>query len=125
MDSLMHEPNAIPKKPLVLALLIGICGDAFLSALMESVVPFSFYPLIALLLAASQLYQHYRHEPMVGNTPSCILLCFFIGVFGHSALVKVQYPELGSNFFSLIMMLLLLAVLSIKLGISVGKKEKE
>ena len=75
------------------------------------------------MLAASQLYQHYRHEPMVGNTPSCILLCFFIGVFGHSALVKVQYPELGSNFFSLIAMLLLLAALSIKLGISLGKRK--
>ena len=76
------------------------------------------------MLAASQLYQHYRHEPMVGNTPSCILLCFFIGVFGHSALVKVQYPELGSNFFSLIAMLLLLAALSIKLGISLGKTQR-
>ena len=65
----MHESNAIPKKPLLLALLIGICGDAFLSVLTESVVPFSFFPLIALLLAAYQLYQHYRHEPMVGNTP--------------------------------------------------------
>ena len=121
----MHESNAIPKKPLLLALLIGICGDAFLSVLTESVVPFSFFPLIALLLAAYQLYQHYRHEPMVGNTPSSILLCYFIGVFGHSALLKVQYPELGSNFFSLIAKLLLLAVLSIKLGISLGKKAKE
>ena len=62
---------------------------------------------------------------MLGITPSCILFCFFIGVFGHSALLKVQYPELGSNFFSLIAMLLLLAVLSIKLGISLGKKAKE
>lgn len=44
MDSLMHEPNPIPKKPLVLALLMGICGDAFLSTLLESVVPFSFFP---------------------------------------------------------------------------------
>ena len=84
----MHESNAIPKKPLLLALLIGICGDAFLSVLTESVVPFSFFPLIALLLAAYQLYQHYRHEPIVGNTPSCILLCFFIGAFGHTALLK-------------------------------------
>ena len=49
----MHESNAIPKKPLLLALLIGICGDAFLSVLTESVVPFSFFPLIALLLAAT------------------------------------------------------------------------
>ncbi|MGL4477418.1 MAG: DUF1422 family protein, partial [Aeromonas veronii] len=38
--------------------------------------------------------------------------------------LKVQYPELGSNFFSLIMMLLLLAALSIKLGLSIGNKEK-
>jgi len=60
----------------------------------------------------------------VGNTPICTLLCFFIGAFGHSALLKVQYPELGSNFFSLIMMLLLLAALSIKLGLSIGSKVK-
>lgn len=121
----MHEPNPIPKKPLLLALLIGICGDAFWSVLTESAVPFSFFPLIALGLAAQQLYQLYRHEPMVGSTPACVLLSFLIGVFGHSALLKVQYPDLGSNFFSLIAMLLLLAVLSIKLGIRVGKKAKE
>ena len=83
----MHEPTPIPKKPLLLALLIGICGDAFLAVVTESVVPFSFFPLIALLLAASQLYQYYRQEPMVGNTPSCILLCFFIGAFGYAAIL--------------------------------------
>ncbi|EQB2599626.1 YijD family membrane protein [Aeromonas salmonicida] len=121
----MHDQNLIPKKPLLLALLVGICGDASLSALTEPAVPFSFFPMIALVLAVYQLYQHYRHVSLEGNTPVCMLLCFFIGGFGHAALVKVQYPELGSNFFSLIMMLLLLAVLSIKLGISVGKKEKE
>ena len=121
----MHDQNLIPKKPLLLALRVGICGDASLSALPAPAVPFSFFPMIALVLAAYQLYQHYRHVSLEGNTPVCMLLCFFIGGFGHAALVKVQYPELGSNFFSLIMMLLLLAVLSIKLGISVGKKEKE
>lgn len=121
----MHDQNLILQKPLLLALLVGICGDASLSALTEPAVPFSFFPMIALVLAVYQLYQHYRHVSLEGNTPVCMLLCFFIGGFGHAALVKVQYPELGSNFFSLIMMLLLLAVLSIKLGISVGKKEKE
>lgn len=120
----MPEQLMIPKKPLAMAMLIGICGDASLAVLTNSVVPFSFFPLIALWLAAYQLFQHYRHDPMVGNTPICTLLCFFIGVFGHSALLKVQYPELGSNFFSLIMMLLLLAALSIKLGLSIGNKEK-
>ena len=37
----MHDSNLIPKKPLLLALLIGICGDAVLSVLTESAVPFS------------------------------------------------------------------------------------
>ena len=120
----MHEQLMIPKKPLILALLTGICGDASLAVLTTSQVPFSLYPLIAFFLAAYQLFLHYRQEPMVGNTPVCTLLCFFIGVFGHAALLKVQYPEMGSNFFSLIMMLLLLAALSIKLGLSFGKKEK-
>ena len=120
----MHEQLMIPKKPLVLALLAGICGDASLVVLTSSQVPFSLFPIIAFLLAAYQLFQHYQQEPMVGNTPVCTLLCFFIGTFGHSVLLKVQYPEMGSNFFSLIMMLLLLATLSIKLGLSIGKKEK-
>ncbi|MGL4250016.1 MAG: YijD family membrane protein [Aeromonas sp.] len=120
----MTEQLTIPKKPLALAMLIGICGNASLAVLTNPVVPFSFFPLIALWLAAYLLLQHYRHEAMVGNTPICTLLCFLIGVFGYSALLKVQYPQLGSNFFSLILMLLLLAVLSIKLGLSLGKKER-
>lgn len=120
----MPEQLMIPKKLLALAMLIGICGDASLAVLTNSVVPFSFFPLIAFWLAGYQLFQHYRHEPMVGNTPICTLLSFLIGAFAHSALLKVQYPELGSNFFSLIMTLLLLAALSIKLGLSIGKKEQ-
>ena len=47
----MHDQNLIPKKPLLLALLVGICGDASLSALTEPAVPFSFFPMIALVLA--------------------------------------------------------------------------
>ncbi|KAL8188431.1 UNVERIFIED_CONTAM: hypothetical protein K2H54_000308 [Gekko kuhli] len=69
--------------------------------------------------------QHYRHVSLRATHPFACCSASSSAWFGHSALVKVQYPELGSNFFSLIMMLLLLAVLSIKLGISVGKKEKE
>jgi len=118
----MSKQQVIPKKPLLLAMLVGICGDASLAVLTEAVVPFSLFPLMALWLSAYQLLQYYRQEPMVGNVPVCTLLSFLIGLFGHSALLKVQYPELGSNFFSLIMMLLLLALLSIKLGLTIGKQ---
>ncbi|MGG5828728.1 DUF1422 family protein, partial [Aeromonas salmonicida] len=51
-------------------------------------VPFSFFPMIALGLAAYQLYQHYRHVSLEGNTPVCMLLCFFIGGGGQAGVVK-------------------------------------
>ncbi|PJG59576.1 DUF1422 family protein [Aeromonas cavernicola] len=121
----MSQSHHIPKKPLILALLTGICADASVALLSHSVVPFSFFPIIAFGLAAYQLLQYYRVHPMLGNTPICTLLGFLIGIFGHSSLLKVQYPELGSNFFALIMTLLLLAALSIKLGLSVDKVDKK
>ncbi|PTT32344.1 DUF1422 family protein, partial [Aeromonas sp. HMWF017] len=40
----MTEQLMIPKKPLAMAMLIGICGDASLAVLTNSVVPFSFFP---------------------------------------------------------------------------------
>lgn len=119
----MSEHHLPAKVPLILALLIGVCGDATLSMLGSEVVPFSLYPVIALVLAARQLYHYYATVPMEGNLPLCTLLSFLIGIFGHTAWLRVVYPELGSNFFSLIVMLLLLAWLSIKLGIMAGRDQ--
>lgn len=119
----MSEPTPIPKGILLLAFLVGLCGHATLAVLTDSQVPFSLFPLIALVLAARQLYQHYASEPMEGNTPACCVISFFIGIFGHSAFLRVQYPELGSNFVPLIIALLLSAWLSVKLGIMVGKQK--
>ena len=99
----------------MLALLIGICGDAFLSALMESVVPFSLLPLIALLLAASQLYQHYRHEPMVGNTQLHPALLLYRRVRQPPPWSRCSTPSLAATSPHRAM-LLLLAALSIKLN---------
>lgn len=121
----MTSQSSVPKKPLILAMLCGLCADASWAGLIHSAVPFSFFPLIALVLAGNQLLQYYRQYAIAGSAASCMVLSFFIGLFGHSALVKVQYPELGSNFFSLIMTLLLLAALSMKLSKSIAKDHPE
>ncbi|MCG9598636.1 YijD family membrane protein [Vibrio sp. Isolate25] len=104
------------KKTLVLALVAGMCGDALLSWLTMSEVSFSIFPLIALVLSVQALYQEYLRNPVSEDIPLVGLACFFVGAFGHSAFVKAQHPDAGSNFFAIIVSLLLLLWIGKKLG---------
>ncbi|GLT20318.1 membrane protein [Vibrio zhanjiangensis] len=104
------------KKTLVLALIAGMCGDALLSWITMSEVSFSIFPLIALVLAVQALYQEYLRSPVSEDIPLVGLACFFVGAFGHSAFVKAQYPDAGSNFFAIVISLLLLLWIGKKLG---------
>ncbi|WP_341662909.1 YijD family membrane protein [Vibrio sp.] len=104
------------KKTLVLALIAGMCGDALLSWVTMSEVSFSIFPLIALVLSVQALYQEYLRNPVSEDIPLVGLACFFVGAFGHSAFVKAQYPDAGSNFFAIVVSLLLLVWIGKKLG---------
>ena len=97
------------RKTLVLAVVAGVCGDALLSWVTMSEVGFSIFPLIALVLAVQALYQEYLTNPVSEDIPLVGLACFFVGAFGHSAFVKAQHPDAGSNFFTIIVAMLLLA----------------
>ncbi|MCF7488728.1 MULTISPECIES: YijD family membrane protein [Vibrio] len=108
------------RKTLVLAVVAGVCGDALLSWVTMSEVGFSIFPLIALVLAVQALYQEYLTNPVSEDIPLVGLACFFVGAFGHSAFVKAQYPDAGSNFFAIIVAMLLLAWVGKKLGF-IGK----
>lgn len=104
------------KKTLVLALIAGMCGDAMLSWLTMSEISFSIFPLIALVLSVQALYQEYLSQPVSEDIPLVGLACFFVGAFGHSAFVKAQYPEAGSNMLAIFITLGLLAWIAKKLG---------
>lgn len=118
----MSENKKIRRKPILLAFLVGVCGNATLATLSVSQMAFSVFPLIALGLAAYMLYQEYLSAPMEGDTPLCTLLSFLIGVFGYSSFLRMQYPEMGTNFLSIMITLALLAWLSIKLGVAARPK---
>ena len=113
------------KKTLVLALIAGMCGDAMLSWLTMSEVSFSIFPLIALVLSVQALYQEYLSNPVSEDIPLVGLACFFVGAFGHSAFVKAQYPDAGSNMLAILITLGLLLWVAKKLGFlnSVTKAE--
>ncbi|MEZ8102807.1 YijD family membrane protein [Vibrio bivalvicida] len=104
------------KKTLVLALIAGMCGDAMLSWLTMSDVSFSIFPLIALVLSVQALYREYLSNPVSEDIPLVGLACFFVGAFGHSAFVKAQYPDSGSNMLAIFITLGLLLWVAKKLG---------
>lgn len=104
------------RKTLVLALITGMSGDALLSWMTMSEVSFSIFPLIALVLAVQALYQEYLRNPVAEDIPLVSLACFFVGAFGHSAFLKAQYPDTGSNLLSLFIVLVLLLWIGKKLG---------
>lgn len=112
------------RKTLVLAVVAGICGDALLSWITMSDVAFSIFPVIALVLSVQALYQEYLRNPVAEDIPLVGLACFFVGAFGHSAFIKAQYPDAGSNFFAILVSLLLLLWVGKKLGF-VGKPRIE
>lgn len=104
------------RKTLILALVAGMCSDALLSWLTMSSVPFSLFALIALVLSVQMLYQEYLTNPVAEEIPLVSLASFFVGAFGHSAFVKAHYPHEGSNFLSIVIVLLLIFWIGRKLG---------
>ncbi|MBF9001919.1 MULTISPECIES: YijD family membrane protein [Vibrio] len=111
------------RKTLVLALIAGMCGDYILSWIMMSEVTFSIFPLIALVLSVQALYQEYLRNPIAEDIPLVGLACFFVGAVGHSAFIKAQYPQEGSNFLSLIILMVLVLWIGKKLGFLTPKKK--
>ncbi|MDW6091258.1 YijD family membrane protein [Vibrio rhizosphaerae] len=112
----MSDKNTSERKNLILAFIVGVCGDAILSSMTMSEVAFSIFPWIALILAVQALYQEYLRQPVSEDFPLVGLACFFVGAFGHSAFVKAQYPDAGSNFFAIVVVLLLMIWIARKMG---------
>jgi hypothetical protein len=111
-----NKESVSNKKSLLLALVSGMSANALLSAISVPNFSFSIFPLICLILAIQMMYQLYLTKPLTDDFPMLGLGSFFIGFFGHSAFVKAQHPEVGTNFFSIIVTLLLLLWVGRRLG---------
>lgn len=90
------------RKLLLLAVTAGICFSASIAALFINAISFSIFPLIAFALAVLAFYQQHETQPLSEGMPLIIFACFLVGAFGYSSFVRMQIPDLGSNFFPLI-----------------------
>ncbi len=115
----------IDRKALFLALLAGICGNASWAALTSQHVAFSGFPIIAFLLAIYALYQNYLSKSSPQGTTAMAFGCFIVGILGYSALLKVELPDTGSNYFTLMVMLVVAFWVAHKSGITKPKAALE
>ena len=112
-------------KPLYLSFLAGLCCNASFATLTTSEVAFSIFPLIALALVAYNWYQIYMTTALESHITKASLGLFVIGVMTYTSFVRMQYPELGSNLFAILIMLVLSVWVAKTLGFLGRKKSEE
>lgn len=100
---------------LVLAFIAGLSINGSFAALFSSVVPFSIFPLIALVLTVYCLHQRYQNRTMPVGLPSLAAACFVLGVLLYSAVARAEYPAMGSNFLPSVLSVALLFWIGIKI----------
>jgi len=118
-----NENSRNERKTLVLSVITGLSLNAVWVGFTVTEVAFSIFPIIALVLAAQGLYQEYLRQPESEDASLIAVACFFVGLFGHSAFVKAQYPAMGGNFFSILVSLSLLLWIAVKMGFLKKKDE--
>lgn len=96
------------KATLLLALIAGLSINGACSALFSSIVPFSLFPIISLILAVYCLHQRYQNRTMPEGLPGIAAACFILGVLVYSAVVRAEYPSIGSNFLPSVLSVVLL-----------------
>ncbi|MDX7998906.1 YijD family membrane protein [Xenorhabdus sp. Reich] len=90
------------KSTMLLALIVGLATHGTFSAFFNVYVPFSIFPIIALVLSLYCLHQRYLNYPMAEGLPKLATGCFFLGMFMYSAFIRMEYPAIGSNFLPVI-----------------------
>lgn len=103
------------KGTLLLAFLTGLAINGSFTVLFSSLVPFSVFPLITLGLAAWCLHQRYLNRAMPDGMPSVAAAFFLLGILVYSAIVRAEYPDIGSNFVQTILMVALVFWIGLKL----------
>ncbi|MFM2486092.1 DUF1422 family protein [Celerinatantimonas yamalensis] len=98
-----------------LAALIGLSGHACLSMVTLTVVPLSVFPWLVLGLAAWLLYPCAINGDGIHYIPIYAAVCLVLGALLYSVILRVQHPELGSNFLPVLLCLAILIWLAVKL----------
>ncbi|MGV3345682.1 YijD family membrane protein [Enterobacteriaceae bacterium LUAb1] len=117
----MTDNNYLDKGTLILAFITGLSLNGSLSALFNSLVAFSVFPLLSLALAVWSLHQRYLNCLMPEGMPSLAASFFLLGILVYSAIVRVVYPEIGANFIPVLLMVVVVFWIAVKIKKSVSR----
>ncbi len=98
-----------------MALIAGLSVNGSFASLFSSIVPFSVFPLVALVLSVYCLHQRYLNIEMPEGIPLLAAACFLLGLLLYSALVRVEYPQIGSNFLPSLLCVVLVFWIGLRL----------
>ncbi|OIV47019.1 YijD family membrane protein [Sodalis sp.] len=110
----MTQNPLAEKGTLLLALIAGLSLNGSFTALFSAIVPFSLFPPIALALYC--LHQRYQHHAMPPGYPLLVAANFLLGLLVYSAIVRAEYPAIGSNFVP--------SILAVVLVLWIGRRLK-
>ena len=99
--------QSISLKWIFYTFLIGLSLNACISIFAISQVPFSIFPFFTLFFAVNHFYRFYIKEANNEVSIRPAWATFFMGIFSYSAFTGALYPELGSNFVSVALTLIL------------------
>ena len=77
---------------LLLALIAGLSINGTFAALFSSIVPFSIFPILSLVLTVYCLHQRYQNRSMPVGLPGLAAACFILGVLVYSTVVNNLSP---------------------------------
>lgn len=109
-----EQPNR-DNGTLLLALIAGLSISGTFDAFFSSVVAFSIFPIIALVLAVYCLHLRYHQGEMPKGLPTLSALCFLLGMLLYSTIARAEYPQIGSNFLPSVICVVLIFWVGIKL----------
>ncbi len=112
----MSKKNLGEKGTLLLALIAGLSINGAFAAIFSNIVPFSIFPIISLVLSVYCLHYHYQDRAMPRGFPSLAAASFLLGLLLYSAIIRAEYPAIGSNFVP--------ALLAVVLVFWIGRKLK-
>jgi len=111
----MMKQSGQDKGTLLLALIAGLSVNGTFTAVFSSLVPFSLFPIISLVLTIYCLHQRYQNRTMPVGLPGLSAACFILGVLLYSAVVRAEYPDMGSNFLPALLAVILVFWIGIRL----------
>jgi len=111
----LMSKHSISLKWIFYTFLIGLSLNACISAFTISQVTFSIFPFCTLFFTVNHFYGFYIREADNEVTVQPAWATFFLGIFSYSAFTGALYPELGSNFLSVTLVLILTIWVTYKL----------